>query len=252
MRWLRENQAQYFPVTLVIAAGAFYRAIDTGTDSLAILTSVRAVTVLALVLGFVAVRRKGTLPTSSLWALMVVSAGMLLADTLILAVPESATISAGRQANRATAVANLVGYGVVVWLAVRVGSQSIWHAGLIVFGYAAMFAPTWPFLSPGMAEPTFFVARLILIGIAISVIGLITVGFRSFDQRTANQQRTLVIALIMISVLRIAVVASPAAFITPLAAADAMIFGIAGYGIANGLAMGVTWMAVWVKSSRAT
>ncbi len=252
MTWLRKNQALWVPVTLVIAAGALYRGIDTETDSLAILSSVRALAALVMVLGLVVVRRGGARPTTALWALMALSSLAMLADTLILAVPESATISAGRQANRASAVANLVGYGLVVLLAVRVGSRSAWHAGLIVFGYAAVFAPTWPFLSPGMAEPTFFVARLILIGVAVSVIGLITFGFRSFDQRTADQQRKLVIALIVVSVVRITVGVSPAAFITPLAAVDAAIVGVGGYAIGNGVVMAITWLAMRSRSPRAT
>lgn len=248
---LRNDWSLWIPIALVIVSGAIYRAIDVETDSLATLTSVRAVIALVMVLGFVGMRRTASRSTNALWALMALSSLMLLVDALILSIPESATVSAGRQANRASGLANIVGYGLIVWLAVRVGSRSVWHAGLIVFSYAAVFAPTWPFLSPGLSEPTFFIARLISLAIAVIVIVLITIGFRSFDERTPDQQRKLVFALVGISVVRITVAAAPAAFITLLPAVDAAIFGVGGFAIGNGIVMTIAWLAMRSMSPRA-
>jgi len=233
MHWLKTNKTLWIPVTLIIVTGTLYRAIDTATDSLATLISVRALAVLIMVLGLLAARQKGARPANTLWALMVLSSVMMLVDTLILAVPESATISAGRQANRATLAANLFGYGLVMWLAVRVGLRSVWHAGLIVFSYAAVFEPTWPLLS-----------------IAFIVVALISIGFQSFDERTPDQQRRLVMALIATSVVRITAENAPAAFFTLLPAIDAALFGIFGYAIGNGAVMAITWLTMRSISTR--
>ena len=245
MNWVRTNKTLWIPVTLVLVSGTLYRAIDTANDSLVTLTSVRALTVLIMVLGWLTARRKGAAKSvNTLWALMILSSMMLLVDTLILAVPESATISAGRQANRAALAANLFGYGLVMWLAVRFGSSSVWHAGFIVFGYAAVFEPTWPFLSPGLDEITFFAARLLSIAIAFIVVVLISIGFQSFDERTPGQQRPLVMALIATSVVRIIAENAPAAFFTLLPAIDAVIFGVGSYAIGNGAVMALTWLTM--------
>jgi len=250
MHWLKTNKTLWIPVTLIIVTGTLYRAIDTATDSLPTLISVRALAVLIMVLGLLAARQKGARPANTLWALMVLSSVMMLVDTLILAVPESATISAGRQANRATLAANLFGYGLVMWLAVRVGLRSVWHAGLIVFSYAAVFEPTWPLLSPGLDEITFFAARLVSIAIAFIVVALISIGFQSFDERTPDQQRRLVLALIATSVVRITAENAPAAFFTLLPAIDAALFGIFGYAIGNGAVMAITWLTMRSISTR--
>lgn len=252
MNWLRTNKALWIPVTLVLVTGTLYRAIDTANDSLATLTSIRALAAVIMVLGWLVARQKGASKSvNTLWALMILCSMMLLVDTLILAVPESATISAGRQANRATLAANLFGYGLVMWLAVRVGSSSVWHAGFIVFGYAAVFEPTWPFLSPGLDEITFFTARLVSIAIAFIVVVLISIGFQSFDERTPGQQRRLVMALIVASVVRITAENAPAAFFTLLPAIDAAIFGVGSYAIGNGAVMAITWLTMRSLSSRA-
>jgi len=195
MKCLQSTQVQWIPVTLVMAASLLYRVVDSATDSLALLTLLRSIAVLALVLGLVAVWRQGGLLTGTLWAVMLVSAATALSDTLILALPETDAITAERQASRATAVSNVIGYAVVVSLAVRIGANNAWYAALVVFSYAAIFAPTWPFLSPGMDELVFFVARWVLMATAIGVIGIVSLGFRSFDAWSAPRRRLAVLGL---------------------------------------------------------
>ena len=248
MRWLSDAQALWVPVTLVMTSGALYGVVDSATDSLASLTILRLVVVLMLALGLVAVRRNGTLLTSTLWAIMLVSAATALSETLILALPETDVITVERQASRISAVSDIIGYAVVVSLAVRVGARSAWQAGLVVFSYAAVFAPTWPFLSPGMDEFGYFTARWILMVIAVGVVTLVALGFRWFDEWPAQRRRRVIMALVALTVARIVVSASPGAIDTPLATFDAVFFGIAGFGVANGLAMGIAWLVIRARS----
>jgi hypothetical protein len=183
---------------------------------------------------------------------MAVNAAVDLSGTLILAIPESDVITAERQASRAAAIINILSYTLVIMLAVRVGARSVRAAGLVIVASAAVFAPTWPFLSPGIDEFGYFVARGLLMATAVGIVVLVAFGFRYFSEWSPQRQARVVAGLIILTVARIVIAASPGAAIAPLATIDSMFFGVVGYGAVNALAMGVAWIAIRARSPGAS
>ena len=247
MQTLWSHRLEIAPAVLVIVVGAFDRALDEASTSLAVRVAVEAVAVALLLAGLYTVRRRQLL--TMLWAVMAVSAAIALARTMTLALPEDDVILLRRQTNLAVGTISVVGYTMLVALAAWFGSKSIRHGFLVIATYAAVFAPTWPFLSPGASEPAYFVIRWILVVVCIASLAAVVTAVRSFNERTPDWQRRAVVVLFGLATVRTALAYSPIAFTSPLRGLDSIFFGVGGFAVIQGVVLGVTWLAVRARAS---
>jgi hypothetical protein len=239
------------PVAIVMAAGALHRALEDGPAPLGALLAVHGLALLLLLVGAFLVRRDGHSPRFTLWAIMIVTAGMELARTATMALPEDDAIILERQTNTVLGAINVVGYALIIGLAVLAGRKSMRHAFLVAVAHAAVFAPTWPFLSPGADEPAYFVVRWVLLAFALVILGVIAFAFHSYDAMHREAQRRIVIVLLSLAVARVAIAGTPSALTTPLATVDSVFFGVAGFLAGTGLVLGLTWLGVRARASTA-
>ena len=243
-RKVRAPWLEGLPVLLVVAVGAWAKAMgdgDTDSSSRAIVFGVLG---LVLLLGTLLVHRQKRPLLTGLWAVMFVEAASGLGTALASGLPGDDAIILERQTNAALGAVAAATYGLAIVGAVWWGRQSLRHAFLLLAAYAVVFAPVLPSLSAGDSEPSFFVVQWVLLVFAVAGAGMVLWVVHSFGNWDPRLQRRAVSALFLLATVRTGLVYSPVIFIAPLRGIDSIFFGLAGFAAIYGVLLTVTWVAV--------
>jgi hypothetical protein len=230
-----------------MASGALHGVLEQADRPAWQLGTLQAVLFLLVAYGVFRLSGTGRPLLTGLWALMAVVAGMDLTTTIVLAVAIGEDF-ASRESNTANAALTIVTFALVLGVAAKQGGRSMRHAFLLVAARAAVFSPTWPFLSPGDEALPYFIMRWVVLGIAVVSLVAVAIAFKSFEQYGPRMQRRIVGLLVALAATGTMLTASPYAFTSRwdnlVVGIDFVLFQLVIFGLANGFIFGVTWLIV--------